>query len=52
MSDPAFDKVARKYITGVVGFMNDHADKNVTKYFFSRSYTSGCGGHPDKKNIS
>lgn len=49
MSDASFDQVLRKYINGVVAFMNGHADKNVSKFFFSRTYTSGCGGHPDKK---
>jgi lysophospholipase L1-like esterase len=49
IADASLNKVLQHYITGVTNYVNDHGDKNVSKFFFSRSYTSGCNGHPDKK---
>lgn len=47
MADEALLKVMRNYISGVVANRNLAGDKKVTKFFFSRSFNSGCGGHPD-----
>lgn len=49
MSEPKFSNVLKNYLTGVVDYLNENGDKNVSKYFFSRSFNSGCGGHPDTK---
>lgn len=44
MADRAFSPILQRYITAVVAAMQD---KKVSKYFYSRKYQSGCGGHPD-----
>lgn len=49
MGDAALTKALRNYITGIVNYTNAQGDKKVSKYFYSRSFNSGCGGHPDLK---
>jgi hypothetical protein len=48
MADSALLPFMKSSITGVVNYMNTHGDTNVSKYFYSTSYTSGCGYHPNK----
>jgi len=47
MADATLTAVLHRYLTGITAYMNDHGDKKVSKYFFSRQYHNGCGGHPD-----
>lgn len=49
MADKKLTKVLKKYLTGIVQYMNESGDNKIYKYFFTRSYNSGCEGHPDKK---
>jgi lysophospholipase L1-like esterase len=47
MADAALMKAMKNYLTGIVKYTNAQGDKKVSKYFYSRSFNSGCGGHPD-----
>ena len=47
MGDKTLTTVLQRYLTAITGYMNTAGDKKVYKYFFSRSYNNGCGGHPD-----
>lgn len=47
MADENLMPVLKNYLTGVVEYINNTGDDNVGKFFFSRSYNKGCGGHPD-----
>lgn len=47
MADGTLTPVLKRYLTGVTAYMNAHGDKKVHKYFFSKQYHNGCGGHPD-----
>lgn len=47
MADTALAAQMKNYLTGIVAFMNNGGDNNVHKYFYSRQYHNGCGGHPD-----
>lgn len=47
MANEELTSVLKKYITSVVHAVNDSGDKNVYRYFFSRSYNNGCDYHPD-----
>jgi hypothetical protein len=49
MADATLVKVLKNYITGAVDHIQQNGDKQVSKFFFSRSFNSGCGGHPDLK---
>ncbi len=49
MADDALAKVMKSYLTGIVNHVNNAGDKRVGKYFFTRRFSSGCGGHPDLK---
>lgn len=49
MADAALRGMMKNYLTGVVNYMNAKGDNKITKYFFSRQYNHGCGGHPDLK---
>ena len=48
MADENLRRVLQQYLTGVVDHLRKK-DKKVTKFFYSRSWNSGCGGHPDLK---
>jgi hypothetical protein len=37
----------KKYLTGIVSHLNSSGDRRVDKFFYSKSYNNGCGGHPD-----
>jgi lysophospholipase L1-like esterase len=47
MADAALTAVLKRYISAVTAYMNLHGDSKVSKYFFSKQYHNGCGGHPD-----
>jgi lysophospholipase L1-like esterase len=36
-----------RYLNGITAYMNNSGDKKVYKYFFSKQFHHGCGGHPD-----
>ena len=47
MADNTLTPILKKYITSITAYENSTGDKKVSKYFFSRQYHNGCGGHPD-----
>jgi lysophospholipase L1-like esterase len=47
MADQNLTAVLKNFITSVVARLNKEGDKSVHKYFFSKSFNSGCDGHPD-----
>jgi len=47
MADSSLTPILKRYLSGITSYMNETGDKKVYKYFFSRRYHSGCGGHPD-----
>jgi len=47
MSSYKLSLVLKSYLTEIVRRLNDEGDKRVYKYFFSKHYRNGCGGHPD-----
>jgi lysophospholipase L1-like esterase len=46
MADARLTAVLRRYLTGVVAHQNAAGDAAVHKFFFARSYRSGCDNHP------
>lgn len=50
MADGKLTPVLQKYLTSVVAYINTSGDSRVSKYFFSKQYHNGCGGHPDMTN--
>jgi hypothetical protein len=49
MADEHLGSALKNYLTGIVGYMWRNGDKKIDKYFYSRQYHNGCGGHPDMK---
>jgi lysophospholipase L1-like esterase len=47
MGDNTLTPVLKRYLTGITEHMNAAGDKKVFKYFFSKQFHNGCGGHPD-----
>jgi len=47
MGDNTLTSVLQRYLTAITGNLNASGDKKVFKFFFSRQYHNGCGGHPD-----
>ena len=47
MGNKQLTSMLKNYLTGITNSLNDQGDKKVYKYFFSRQYHNGCGGHPD-----
>ena len=47
MADAALTTAMQANLTKIVDSMNTGGDLKVHKFFFSRRYHSGCGGHPD-----
>jgi len=47
MANTELTIMLKKYITGIQQYLNDHGDKKVYHYFFTRSYNDGCADHPD-----
>jgi hypothetical protein len=55
MADDKLLAVQKRYINGVVSYMNAAGSKNVHAFFFSQHWKGGCGGHPnlaEHKNIA
>jgi hypothetical protein len=50
MADPYLAGVLKNYLSSVVTFMNNHNDRKVYSYFFSKRFHNGCGDHPDLKD--
>jgi len=48
MAEPSFNQMIQYYLKGITRYMNTQGDKKVSHYFFSKSYTEGCGGHPSQ----
>lgn len=46
MANPRLMAVLQRYLTGVVAAARAGGEQNIDKFFFARSYTSGCGAHP------
>jgi hypothetical protein len=47
MGDALLTAVLKNYLNSIVITLNKNGDKEVYKYFFSKQYHKGCGGHPD-----
>ncbi len=47
MGDNNLTPVLKRYIDGIINAVKQQGDKKVTRYFFSKQYHKGCGGHPD-----
>jgi lysophospholipase L1-like esterase len=47
MADAKLVAVLKNYLTGISNFENNHGDKKVHRFFFSKQFHNGCGGHPD-----
>lgn len=47
MADSTLTPVLKRYLTAVTAHVNAAGDNKVHKYFFSKRYHNGCGGHPD-----
>lgn len=47
MANEELTGMLKRLIPSVVKAANNAGDKRVTYFFFSRSYNSGCGGHPN-----
>ena len=46
MADARLTAVLRRYLAGVVAAARAGGEANSGSFFFARSYTSGCDGHP------
>lgn len=49
MGDTILTTALKKELSSVVASCNNGGDHRVYKYFFSKQYHQGCGGHPDLK---
>ena len=47
MANITLNVMLQKYLSGITAYANAKGDKKVYKYFFSKRYHNGCGGHPD-----
>jgi hypothetical protein len=47
MGNAELTAVLKKYLSSVVGYLNESGDDHVHTYFFTRSYNNGCDTHPD-----
>ena len=50
MGDEKLTTTLKNYLTSIVNALNNSGDKKIYKYFFSKQYHNGCGGHPDLKD--
>ena len=46
MADEALTSVMKNFLTGIVNHFEEQGDQRVSKFFFSRSFNSGCDNHP------
>ena len=47
MANDLLNAALKNYLTGIIAHVNASGDKKVYKYFFSKRFHNGCGGHPD-----
>lgn len=47
MADETLTGMLKRFIPAIVQAANNAGNRQVTCFFFSRSYNGGCGGHPD-----
>ncbi len=47
MADEQLNGALKLYLSGIVGYLNNQGDRKIYKYYFSKRYHNGCGGHPD-----
>ncbi len=47
MADATLVAQMKNYLSGIVSFMNKEGDNKVHKFYYSRQFHNGCGGHPD-----
>jgi lysophospholipase L1-like esterase len=47
MANITLNVVLQHYLSSITAHINAQGDKRVYKYFFSKRYHNGCGGHPD-----
>jgi lysophospholipase L1-like esterase len=47
MANDKLRAVLKNYLRAIVSYVNKQGDKKVDKFFFSRGFNNGCGGHPD-----
>ncbi|HEY0244220.1 MAG TPA: SGNH/GDSL hydrolase family protein [Mucilaginibacter sp.] len=50
MADAQLTAVLKRYLAGTTNYVNARGDKKVHRFYFSRSYNKGCGGHPDMED--
>lgn len=46
MANDKLTKVQKNYLAGVIDAVNKAGDKKVYKYYFTKHWNAGCGGHP------
>jgi hypothetical protein len=46
MADESLRNYMKNTLTSIVKTMNDGGDSKVSKFYFSKSWNAGCGGHP------
>lgn len=46
MADPELAALQKRFLNGIVRNVNKHGDQNVSRFFFSKRWSKGCGGHP------
>jgi len=47
MGDSTLTNVLKRYLKAITSSLHASGDKKIHRYFFSRQYHNGCGGHPD-----
>jgi lysophospholipase L1-like esterase len=47
MANKQLTPVLQRYLTSIVQNVNKYGDSKVSRFFFSRSFNSGCDDHPD-----
>ena len=47
MADEHLLPVLKNYINSIASYVYKEGDTRVRRFFFSRSFNNGCGGHPD-----
>lgn len=47
MANEQLSPVLKRYLAAIVANVNAGGDKKVSKYFYSKRFHNGCGGHPD-----
>ena len=50
MADTQPTSILKRYLTAITRYMNGKGDRKIFKYFFSKQFHNGCGGHPDIDN--